>query len=173
MGATPVAVAAPTPDVAIDILVDDPRWEGLAGVSAHVEGAARAALATCADTFDGPVEMAITLSTDAGIQVLNREWRGKDKPTNVLSFPAAEVPEGVTPEPLGDVIIALETVQREAAEEGKRVQDHLVHLVVHGTLHLLGFDHEDDAEAEEMEEMERSILARLGISDPYAMPAET
>jgi len=169
----PAAVEGPDLDVAIDILMEDAGWEALPDVAAHVEGAARAALLTCAESFDGPIEMAITLSNDAGIQLLNRQWRGKDKPTNVLSFPAAEVPEGVTPEPLGDVIIALETVGREAAEEGKRVEDHLVHLVVHGTLHLLGFDHEDDAEAEEMEEMERSILARLGISDPYAMPAET
>lgn len=168
------ASIAPAPDrFAVDILVEDARWDRVPDAPALAERAAQAALAACGDAFARAAEMSVTLTDDARIRVLNRQWREKDKATNVLSFPAAEVPEDVTPEPLGDVIVALETVLAEAQAEDKRPQDHLVHLVVHGTLHLLGFDHEDDAEAEEMEEMERGILEGLGISDPYALPAET
>ncbi len=112
-------------------------------------------------------ELAIILADDARIQELNRDWRGKDKPTNVLSFPAAEG-EGIETAPLlGDVIIAFETVAREAEAEGKTIADHFTHLVVHGTLHLFGFDHEADDEAEEMENTERAVLANLGVADPY------
>lgn len=161
------------PEADIDILPEADGWGGLPDAPARVEAAVRSVLAHCADLFDRPVEMAVTLTDDARIQLLNRAWRGKDKPTNVLSFPAAEVPHDVSPEPLGDVIVALETVLREAAEEGKAPLDHLSHLVVHGTLHLLGYDHEQEEEAEEMEETERVILQGLGISDPYALPAET
>lgn len=158
---------------AIDIVMDAQGWRDLAGVLERVERAARAVLEQCADLSGRPLEMAVTLTDDARIQVLNRTWRGKDKPTNVLSFPAADVPPEVSPEPLGDVIIALETVLREAGEEHKAPLDHLSHLVVHGTLHLLGYDHEQDDEAEEMEQTERLILDSLGIADPYALPAET
>lgn len=120
----------------------------------------------------GPVEIAITLSDDAEVQVLNRDWRGKDKPTNVLSFPGLEgamaglLPPDA-PRPLGDLILAYETCAREAEEQGKSLADHARHLVVHGVLHLLGYDHETDAEAEEMEALETTILAGLGIADPY------
>ena len=108
------------------------------------------------------------LTDDARVRELNREWRGQDKATNVLSFPAAQ-PPGETPQPLmlGDIAIAYETTRNEAEAEGKPFQNHLSHLAIHGFLHLLGYDHLDDDEAEEMEGLERDILATLGIADPY------
>ena len=115
-------------------------------------------------------ELSLVFTDDASIQAINAEWRGKDKPTNVLSFPAYPVKAGEQPGPmLGDIIIARETVQREALEEGKPLENHLTHLVVHGFLHLLGYDHESEDEAEEMERREREILHALAIPDPYAV----
>lgn len=164
---------ARSPAIEIDVLAEAQGWEALPDAPALAERAVRAALATAAELEDGVAfELSVTLTDNARIRVLNRDWRDKDKPTNVLSFPAAEVPDDVTPVPLGDVILAWETVRAEAEDEGKTLADHFTHLVVHGTLHLVGFDHETDAEAEEMEDTERQILADLGIADPYAMPAE-
>jgi len=111
-------------------------------------------------------ELSILFTDDAGISRLNATWRGKDKPTNVLSFPQGSGPL------LGDVILAAETVRREAALAGKPFEDHIAHLVVHGFLHLLGYDHDADADAEKMEELERVALKRLGIPDPYARPKD-
>ncbi|WP_292542063.1 rRNA maturation RNase YbeY, partial [Mesorhizobium sp.] len=111
----------------------------------------------------------IVFSDDAHIRTLNAGWRGKDKPTNVLSFPAFPFPKGAPlPPMLGDIVLAAETVAREAALEDKPLANHITHLVIHGLLHLLGHDHETDAEAEEMEAIERAALARLAIPDPYA-----
>jgi probable rRNA maturation factor len=112
--------------------------------------------------------VAVALIDDRAMRKLNHTYRGKDKPTNVLSFPAGEAPEekGKT-RPLGDVAIALGTVKREAKAQGKTVGDHLTHLMVHAVLHLLGYDHESDPDAEEMEALERKALATLGIADPY------
>ncbi len=113
--------------------------------------------------------VSIVLGDDLEIQGLNKQFRGFDKPTNVLSFPADEddfVPEGEL-QPLGDIILAYETIQREALEQDKLFDHHLTHLIVHGFLHLLGYDHEEDVEAEEMEALEIQILASLGIKDPY------
>lgn len=109
------------------------------------------------------------LTDDSGIQSLNRTWRGIDKPTNVLSFPTAAPPgpPGAV-RPLGDIAIAFETLRREAGEANKPFAHHLAHLAIHGILHLLGHDHEDDAEAEAMEALETHVLATLGIPDPYA-----
>ena len=108
----------------------------------------------------------VLLTDDASIRDLNARFRGKDQPTNVLSFPA---PETAAPH-LGDIALAYGVCAREAEAQGKSLQHHLMHLTAHGVLHLLGYDHETDAEAEEMEGMERAILATLGVSDPYAEP---
>ena len=133
-----------------------------------------------------PAEMSLVLADDALVQTLNRDYRDKDKPTNVLSFALLDDlddsdetddvlarDEGM-PILIGDVILAFETVQREAREQGKSVEDHLTHLVIHGVLHLLGYDHQSDPDADRMERLETSILARMGIADPYsANPAQT
>lgn len=121
----------------------------------------------------GRLELGILLTDAAEQRCLNRNHRGVDAPTNVLAFPAwepaANIPAGA-PVLLGDVVLALETVAREASDQGKPIADHFRHLVVHGVLHLLGFDHSTPAEAEAMEALERSILAELGVPDPYREP---
>ena len=132
-----------------------------------------AALETAIASFPTPPEVSVLLADDARVRELNRDWRSKDKPTNVLSFPAWEPGSPLPAEgplPLGDIVVALETVLREAAAEGKTPEAHLAHLVVHGTLHLLGHDHEAEDEAERMETLEVRALATLGIADPYAVP---
>ncbi len=129
-------------------------------------------------TADMPYEVTLLLSDDAEVQTLNRQWRGFDKPTNVLSFPADEALDGSAlaafeqPIPLGDVVLSLETLQREADAQAVPLADHAGHLVVHGMLHLLGFDHETEPEAAEMEALETEILKSLGIADPYREPPE-
>jgi len=133
------------------------------------------AIATAAETVDEDIaeaELAVMLTDDVGIRTLNSNWRGIDKPTNVLSFPAlqptnARLKDDV-PRMLGDIAIAYETMRREADEEQKPFDHHLSHLAVHGFLHLIGYDHESDEDAEEMETLEQNILAQLGIPDPYA-----
>ena len=112
-------------------------------------------------------DLAVRIVDEDEGRALNRHYRGKDYATNVLSFPA-ELPEGVKLPLLGDLVICAPVVAREAAEQGKAVRDHYAHLTVHGALHLLGWDHEDAVEAEAMEQLEREILAGLGIQDPYA-----
>src|ERR1700732_1195601 len=133
------------------------------------------AIATAAEMVDadiGKTELAIMLTDDAGIRTLNSNWRGIDKPTNVLSFPALQPASGHEPDDaprmLGDIAIAYETTRREADDEQKPFSHHLGHLAVHGFLHLVGYDHETDGEAEVMESLEREILATLGIPDSYA-----
>jgi probable rRNA maturation factor len=132
------------------------------------EGAAQAAITAAA--ANAPAVVAVVLTDDAEQRRLNRDYRGKDAPTNVLSFPIGDAAPGGGPVMLGDVVLAVETVAREAAEQNKPLADHLRHLVVHGVLHLLGFDHETDADAEIMETRERQILAGLGVPDPYRDP---
>ena len=116
------------------------------------------------------VELVIVLADDAEQRQLNRDWRGIDRPTNVLAFPAwapgAQLPRDA-PLLLGDVVLALETVEREADEQDTTLADHFSHLIVHGVLHLLGYDHASEMEAVEMERLETSILAELGVADPY------
>ncbi len=159
----------------IAVAVEDPRWsEALDLAEDLVIRMAQAALDQAdADLGDGPVEISVVLADDPTVQGLNREWRGKDKPTNVLSFAALDDDDAPqvpgAPLLLGDIILAFDTCAAEAADQGKPLADHFSHLVVHGVLHLLGYDHEEDeAEAEEMEALETRILAGFGIADPYA-----
>ncbi|QRM54034.1 rRNA maturation RNase YbeY [Sinorhizobium sp. BG8] len=117
---------------------------------------------------DTEPELSLVFTSDEEIRAINAEWRNQDKPTNVLSFPAFPVVPGKMPGPmLGDIILAYETLEREAAELGKTFDAHLTHLLVHGFLHLFGYDHMETEEAEKMEGLETRILARLGLSDPY------
>lgn len=115
-----------------------------------------------------PAEVSLVLADDAMVRDLNRDWRGKDKPTNVLSFPAEDdFPMPKAPRLLGDIVLAQETVAREALEQCKSFDHHLSHLVLHGLLHLLGYDHMEEREAEEMEALEIELLAAMDIPDPY------
>lgn len=149
----------------IDITYHCPRWQTVPGdIAAMVHRAALAALTQRGD--EAEYELSIVLADDAFVQALNRQYRGQDKPTNVLSF-SADDEEGSGTCLLGDVVLAYDMVLREADEAGKPVLDHVAHLIVHGTLHLLGLDHEEDADAQEMEAVETAILAGLGIADPY------
>jgi probable rRNA maturation factor len=153
--------------VDIDIFVEAGDWPAQAELARLVDRAVAAAFAETGT--NGASELSIVFSDDAHVQTLNAQWRGKDKPTNVLSFPAFSFAKGdPLPPMLGDIVLAAETVAGEAALEDKPLANHITHLVTHGLLHLLGYDHETDAEAEEMEAIERGALARLAIPDPYA-----
>ncbi|MCU0729289.1 MAG: rRNA maturation RNase YbeY [Sphingopyxis sp.] len=155
-------------------------WEDaiVEAVEAAVRASPYAAIATTAQM----VEIAVRLSDDAEVHALNRQWRGKDKPTNVLSFPSLSVDEiaalsgkdcpTMGEALLGDIILAHETCAREAAEKGLPIAAHARHLAVHGTLHLLGYDHQDDESAEAMEMLERDIMQALGHDDPYAVTGD-
>lgn len=143
----------------IEIEVEAEAWaSALPSVEAVVETAAKAALGTVGG------DIVVLLTDDESVRELNARFRDKDRPTNVLSFPA---PDNAAPH-LGDIVLAYGVCATEAETQGKTLTDHLSHLVVHGVLHLLGRDHEDDGEAEEMEAEEREILAQIGVADPYA-----
>lgn len=148
----------------IDVLIEAKGWEAVEGLEALV---ARAATAVLAEAGKPSAGISFLMGDDAAIRRLNASFRGKDMPTNVLSFPAPSMP-GDPALVLGDIALAFETCAREAEAEGKTLVDHLTHLVVHGTLHLLGHDHDTAAEAEAMEALEIRLLAGLGIADPYA-----
>jgi probable rRNA maturation factor len=154
-----------------EVLVVADGWQA----EPDAESVIHRAIAAAAEFVTADVaetELAIMLTDDAGIRTLNRNWRGIDKPTNVLSFPALQPsgPRGPddAPRMLGDIAIAYETTRREADDEQKPFDNHLSHLTVHGFLHLIGYDHEKDDDAEAMETLEREILSQLGIPDPYA-----
>jgi probable rRNA maturation factor len=169
-----------TPGLVIDIVTESAQWDAAPQAEAIVRGAITAAdraaaaerAAAAAGEIRYPAELAVMLTDDAGIRALNARWRGHDKATNVLSFPAAP-PGGHAPvgahamRLLGDIVIAYETAAREATAEQKPFTHHLAHLAVHGFLHLLGYDHESDDDAEAMERLERAILAQLDVPDPY------
>jgi probable rRNA maturation factor len=153
---------------AIDVIVEASHWD------AGAEATARRALAEVAAAIGADFSncvVAVLLTDDAAIRRLNAQWRGIDRPTNVLSFPPAPEPPGAAVsaggKSLGDIAIAYQTTAREAQAEGKPFADHLAHLCVHGFLHLMGYDHESEAQAETMEQLERAILRRLGVPDPY------
>jgi len=168
--------------VTLDIILDaDPEWDSNTRWDELARSAATAAIAESAfpQLADGPraVEISLRLAGDDEVRLLNAQWRGKDKATNVLSFPMAEGSElqGATGEGpelmLGDIIMAHGVCGREAADKSVSIDRHAAHLMVHGTLHLLGYDHADDIQAADMEAREVRALARIGISDPYALEA--
>ena len=153
------------PDIEVAVL--DAAWEeDLPGAAGLCRRAAEAALAAAGR--EQTAEICLALADDALVHALNRDYRGKDKPTNVLSFPNDGPAAPGEPRLLGDVVLARETVLAEARAQGKPPADHLIHLVVHGVLHLLGHDHEEERDAARMEGLEVTILGRLGIPDPYA-----
>ncbi len=151
----------------VEVIIASPQWRKKPSAAALVRKAIRVAAFT-QPASTPRAELAIVLTNDSAIRALNNHWRKLDAPTNVLSFPAKAMRTGHSaPRQLGDVVIAFETTAREAAAEGKRFEHHLVHLAVHGFLHLLGYDHESDRDAKKMERLEVAILARLNVSDPY------
>jgi probable rRNA maturation factor len=168
--------------VILDVTLDaDPDWDSSTGWDAIAHSAAAAAIAESAFPRLGegerPVELSVRLGNDEEVRALNATWRGKDKPTNVLSFPMADAEDLQSlhgPQlMLGDIILARGVCAAEAADKAVPLSDHAAHLMVHGTLHLLGYDHGDDAAAGDMEARETRALARLGIADPYRDASES
>jgi probable rRNA maturation factor len=151
-----------------DINIEADIWEGVADLDGLVARALAAGLAEAPFQPMAGAELNILLTDDARIRAINLQWRGFDKPTNVLSFPAAGLDRIARSPVLGDLALAYETIAREALADGKSMADHVSHLVIHGLLHLLGEDHETDAQALAMEAREIAALARLGIADPYS-----
>lgn len=151
--------------LAID--VEEAGWAELTGLEELAERVCAAVFASQGKR-GGDYGVSLVFSSDEAVRILNAKWRGKDRATNVLSFPAEDMPlpEG-EPQPLGDIILAYGVVAREAADQGKPLRDHAAHLMIHGLLHLLGHDHEDDGEASAMEALEIRILKGLGITNPY------
>ena len=158
----PADTAGAVDHLHVDIIIESPLWGSHGDIEAAVH---RTIAAAVADAIDG--EVAVLLADDATVRDMNARWRGKEGATNVLSFPPGP---GAEARHLGDIVIAYETAAEEARLQGKPFDHHLAHLVVHGFLHLLGYDHESDANADAMERRERDILARLEIPDPYAAP---
>lgn len=147
----------------LEITIEDKDWKTVPNLRKLTRAAIKAAL------VDDDISISVLFTSDAEISDINKQWRGKAKPTNVLSFPVSAetpVPKG-EPRPLGDIVMAYGAILREATEQKKPVANHVSHLIVHGLLHLLGYDHEIDAEAEIMEAREVEILKKLGIEDPY------
>jgi probable rRNA maturation factor len=160
---TSETIALPTP--AIECSVEAGGWAALEDPQALAAMVIAEAIALSGAELSREPEVSIVFCDDAFICGLNRKWLGNDKATNVLSFPAGGDLRAAPI--LGDIVIAFETSEREAAEAGRTLRDHCAHLLAHGFLHLIGYDHVEDAGADEMEALERRILARLGISDPY------
>lgn len=174
-GATPSRAASETMNsesdaaraVIIDLAVTCTRWRrAVPGVEGVARAAARAALTRGGGKI-GAAELSLVLADDATVASLNQRWRGRAGPTNVLAFANGAQPAAMAPLLLGDVVLAFETVTREAKEQDKTVADHLRHLVIHGVLHLLGYDHDAAGPARRMEALETRILATLGVADPY------
>lgn len=156
--------------IEVDLFDEHGAWSAVQEVEALVRAAAAAVSIASQAGLSEPSTVTVALSSDDAVAVLNGEFRGKAKPTNVLSFPAGP---GAEPGHLGDIVLAFETVAREAAESGTPLAHHVQHLVVHGLLHLLGFDHDRPDTAEEMEQLEIAILNGLGIANPYTGELET
>jgi probable rRNA maturation factor len=164
-GARKVRAGRP-PAPSIDLIVGSPLWKGERGSKATVRRAIQAASAMA--KVSG--ELAVLLADDSAVRALNRDWRNKDAATNVLAFPAGGTAPHATLRPLGDIVIAFETMAREAQTAQVPFAHHLAHLAVHGFLHLIGYDHGAEAEAETMEALEIAILRRLDVPNPYAAP---
>jgi probable rRNA maturation factor len=163
----------PSGDLHISLVQEQADWSGFADPEQAICAAAAALASHPQGARARGAEAGVVLADDRMVRELNATYRGKNAPTNVLSFPFQAPPGGVPEDRpyLGDVVLAAETVAREAAERGIAPTAHLQHLVVHGLLHLLGFDHATDTEAERMERLEAEILATLGIANPYVEPA--
>jgi probable rRNA maturation factor len=158
----------PIPEPIVELTIEAGDWPPEAELSRIAEAAAMAT-ASAVPGFPAGRTVSILLTDDARIAALNALWRGKEGPTNVLSFPAPPAPLGAEGElPLGDIVLGCETVTKEAAASHLTLTDHISHLLVHGLLHLVGYDHGDDREAEAMEALETRVLAELGVADPYA-----
>jgi probable rRNA maturation factor len=151
--------------ITVDVEVVDPAWLAAGEVDGLAQDVVAATLIEVGRRVHPDAEISVRLCDDDEIRALNLAWRNKDKATNVLSFPS---PAGNRGQLLGDIVVTFEYVSEEAREAGRSLRDHLSHMLVHGLLHLLGFDHESEDQAEEMEDFERRILARLGIEDPYS-----
>ena len=151
-------------DIDIDGWPQDADWPDLA------ERACEAVEGVAPELANPRLSVSLLFTLDEEVQTLNREWRTKDKPTNVLSFPGGDMPMPGAPVHLGDIVLAFCVCRDEAEAQGKSLANHLTHLVIHGVLHVLGRDHEDEAEAEAMEAEERVLLASLGVADPYILP---
>jgi probable rRNA maturation factor len=149
----------------IEILVGSDLWSSFASVDERAEAAIAESIRQSGAALRPGAEVSIHLCDDRFIRALNLQWRNRDESTNVLSFPAPGDATAATS--LGDIVIAYETTAREAKDEGKSFKDHFTHLLVHGFLHLVGYDHQSEAEAAAMERLERDILAALGVDDPY------
>lgn len=158
----------PGSDVIIDVIVEDGGWPKADGLNLLAAQAFAAAARVGELRYLPESELSLLFADDATVRDLNRNWRDQDKPTNVLSFPGGDEDGPVYGPLLGDIVFARETVEREAAEADKPFQNHLMHLIVHGILHLFGYDHQIEEEALEMEDLERRVLSQLGIPDPYA-----
>jgi probable rRNA maturation factor len=163
--------AEPRANLAIEVVRHGGAWADNKISDALVERAAHAAFTVATPQTQTAYDATIVLTDDTEMTHLNRAWRGKDATTNVLSFPAGDVVS--EPGPLGDIVIAFETTQKEADDENTAFADHVSHLVVHGVLHLLGLDHMQDDEAERMETLETRALASIGVTNPYECEPET
>ncbi len=152
----------------VEISTPSALWRGLKSARVLARETIAACVAESHFVAQAGSEVSLCLTDDAGLRALNARWRGINEPTNVLSFPAAQAERPNGTPMLGDIALAFETLAREAGESGAPLADHYRHLVAHGFLHLIGYDHQSDEEAERMEELEKRILARLGVADPYA-----
>lgn len=162
-----------TPPIILELACEDPRWSALADETA-LAAALSAALHRAGKPLPekAPLLVSLILADDACLQELNRDWRGKDQPTNVLSFALDDSEDAYDPPPgqphlLGDIYLAFETIERESRSENKEIAAHLAHLTIHGMLHLLGFDHQSEEEAEAMRDIERQAMRDIGLKNPY------
>ncbi len=163
----------PDPTLAIDLCVDDKNWQAIDGLEHVITTAVKAALSQAQIIGDDAIGLTIVLDNNSRVESLNADWRDKQKPTNILSFPAPKHSRSDTGEAyIGDLILAYGVIYDEANEQRKALATHLCHLIIHGVLHLVGFDHQNDDEAVEMEQLEIKAMAALGLPDPYQIKSK-